>query len=234
MKRFLFTVIATIACISPTLAQSSSDGFTVSINLGSSPIGQAFSVGGGLTYDTSLTENLTLKANTTINYDSLTRAFGLDLTVAPRYIQGLLAGENYDLSAYAELDARITILPTPVALRLTPKIGASLTYGISEIFFIQTTLEARAIVIFNGQPITFVPIIGGQIQGNLLLSEQLRFSFGTILATQFTTVFLVPSLTLEYLISPTIGVTFEAGFDPGIFRPNTNGLYISLEGRFKL
>jgi hypothetical protein len=105
-EEIFLTVIATIACISPTFAQSSSDGLTVSFNLGSSPTGQAFSVGGGLTYNASLTENLMLAASTAINYDSLTKALGLDLTATPRHIQSLLAGKNYDPSAYAELEAR--------------------------------------------------------------------------------------------------------------------------------
>jgi hypothetical protein len=234
MKKLVFIVIAAIASASPTFAQTSSDGFTVSFNLGSSPIGEAFNVGGGLTYNALLTENLTLTASTAIAYESQTRTFGLDLTLVPRYSQNLLAGENYDLSAYAELETQVTILPTPVALRLTPKLGASLTYGISEIFSILTVLETRAIIFLNGQPITFVPIIGSRIQGNVLLSEQFGFSFGTILATEFTTFIILPYLDLYYVITPTFGVSLGVGLDPGIFRSNTNGLYFSLEGRIKL
>jgi hypothetical protein len=233
MKKFLFTVIAAIACASPTFAQASSDGFTVAFNLGSSPIAEAFSIGGDLTYNTTLTENLTLTANTAIFYDSLSSAFGLDVSLAPRYMQSLLANENSDLSAYTELEALVTILPTPVALRLTQKAGLNLTYGVSEIFSIQTALEARAIVTFDGQPVSFVPIIGSLVQGNLLLAEQLGFSFGTFVITEFTTIFFLPFLNVNYAITSTTDISFRAGYDPGFFQ-STNGLYVTFEGRIKL
>jgi hypothetical protein len=234
MKKFLFTVIVVIAGISPTFAQSSSDGFTVAFNLGSSPIAEAFSVGAGLTYNATLSENISLEAGAKVSYNSLTQTFGLGISATPQYTLSLLSGERYDLNAYTALETAITVLPTPVGLYLTPKAGVNLTYAVNEVFSVLTGLELSASVNFDGQPVTFAPFLGALVQGDVFLSEQLQISLGSYFGTDFAGVYFNPFLNIGYSIAPTIGIGIGAGYDDGVFLTDTAGWYIKLGGKIRL
>jgi hypothetical protein len=234
MKKFVFTVIAAIVCASPSFAQSSSDGFTVSFDLGSSPIAEAFTVSAGLSYNAMLSENISLEVGAKVGYSSLAQVFGLGLAVKPTYTLSLFSDENVDLEAYAALDTTIVIVPTPVGLYLNPKAGIDLTYNVNEMFSVLTNLELSLAMNFDGQPIVASPFLGVLVQGDVVLSQQLGIKLGSAIGTDFAAVYFNPFVHLDYVIAPTIGLGFEAGYDDGVFLPGTAGWYISLSGRIKL
>jgi hypothetical protein len=234
MKNFFFAVTAAIACTGPTFAQSSSDGFTVAFSLGSSPIAEAFSVGAGLTYNATLSENISLEAAAKVSYNSLSQTFGMGINATPQYKLGLLSGENYNLSAYAALEAAVMVLPTPVGLFLTPKAGVNLTYDLDDVFSVLTGLELSASVNFDGQPVSFAPFLGALVQGDVFLSEQLQISLGSYFGTDFAAVYFNPFLNIGYAITPTMGIGIGAGYDDGVFLTDTAGWYIKLGGKIRL
>ncbi len=234
MKKFVFAVISAIACASPSFAQSNDDGFTISFGLGTSPIAEAFSVGAGLTYNATLSENLSLEVGANIGYNSLAQTFGLGLGITPTYTLSLLSDESLNLEVYAALETTIVILPTPVGLYLTPKAGIDLTYNVTEMFSVFTSLELNLSVNFDGQPILLTPLLGALVQGNVFLGEQLEINLGSYIGTDFAAVYFNPFVHLDYAITPTIGIGIEAGYDKSVFVLDTAGWYIRIGGQIKL
>ena len=231
MKKILFTLAAVAAFGAPAMAQN----FSAILSVGTSPIAQAFSVRGVLSYSTALVDNLSLTAQVRANFNSATNTFALSLRATPRYTLSLFTDIGLDITGFAALDVLLSVVPSPVILIVTPLVGVDVAYALTDELALYTGLEFDFSVFFafNGSPISTLPFLSGYLELGYAVLEPLTVSLGSNIGTDFNAVGFNPYLNLAYRLTDMITLILEGGFDNGGFLANANGGYIFLRGRFR-
>lgn len=228
MKKVLIALLAAVAFTSLALA----DGFSATLSAGTSPIGQAFSVRGVLAYVTTIADGVALTAQARVNYNSAS-GFGLSFRATPKYTLMLIDDAALAVSAFGAVDFLIRVLPTPVALFVTPLVGVDLSYAISDPFALYAGTEFDLSFNFDGKPFSAAPFLSFYLEGDYTVIDALTIALGANFGTNFGNFFINPYLNLSYDLDRSIRLIFEGGYDNGNFLANTNGTYIFLRGRFR-
>ena len=233
MKKILFTLAAVAALSAPAMAQN----FSAILSVGTSPIAQAFSVRGVLSYSTTLIDNLSLTAQVRANFNSANNpnTFALSLRATPRYTLSLFTDIGLDVTGFAALDVLLGVVPSPVFVVVTPLVGVDVAYALTDELALYTGLEFDFSVFFafNGSPISTLPFLSGYLELGYAVLEPLTVSLGSNIGTDFNAVGFNPYLNLAYRLTDMITLILEGGFDNGGFLANANGGYIFLRGRFR-
>ncbi len=232
MKKILFALVALAAFSAPAMAQNVS----AIVSVGTSPIAQAFSVRGVLSYSTTLIDNLSLTVQARVNFNSATtNTFSLSARVTPRYTLSLFTDTGLDVTGFAALDVLLGVVPSPVFLVVTPLVGLDVAYALTDELAVYAGLEFdfSVRVIFNNSPISTSPFLSAYLELGYAVLEPVTVSLGSNAGTDFAGVYFNPYLNLAYRLFDRITLILEGGFDNGGFLANANGGYIFLRGRFR-
>jgi hypothetical protein len=231
MKKFLFALAAIAALSAPAMAQN----FSAILSVGTSPIAQAFSVRGVLSYSTTLVDNLSLTAQARVNFNSAFNTFSLSARATPRYTLSLFTDIGLDVTGFAAVDFLLSVVPSPVFLVVTPLVGLDVAYALTDELALYTGLEFDFSVnfIFNNSPISTSPFLSAYLELGYAVLEPVTVSLGSNAGTDFAGVYFNPYLNLAYRLTDMITLILEGGFDNGGFLANANGGYIFLRGRFR-
>jgi hypothetical protein len=232
MKKILFALAAVATLSAPAMAQN----FSATLSLGTSPIAQAFSVRGVLSYSTTLIENLSLTAQARANFNSAnTNTFSFSVRVTPRYTLSLFTDIGLDVTGFAALDVLLNVVPSPVFLIVTPLVGLDVAYALTDDLALYAGLEFdfSVAVSFGSGAIATAPFLSGYLELGYAVLESVTVSLGSNAGTDFAGVFFNPYLNLAYRLTDMITLILEGGFDNGGFLANADGGYIFLRGRFR-